>query len=252
MRAEVKDGTELGCRFSLPSSQLGYCGPPGAPEALYRAAVRHEAHGEAREALRGFEALMPYLEAIADRAGLDPFDRRVMEAYWIGNELLEGWTREDFSRILDTLVLRGLPRPVADELRDRLPPHPLPHHMFHVCFVGVGQVTGHVETTLENIESCRPSWGTVLAVEEDRAVLLRTSLVHSKGRFALGAPRPAYVRTDPELAPKIDVGSRWAIHWGLAVAPLTREEEGRLARYSSQALEQANASAPREPLRTPA
>src|SRR5579859_1535736 len=40
--------------------------------------------------LRKFTGALPYLALIARRNGIaDPFDERVVEAYWVGNELLE-------------------------------------------------------------------------------------------------------------------------------------------------------------------
>ncbi|EQD60938.1 hypothetical protein B2A_03425, partial [mine drainage metagenome] len=89
------DGVELGARFSLATSRLQYCGPDGADRTLYRAISEPAARPAARAALARFEALMPYLETIARAHGLDPFDERVTEAYWIGNDLLDGLGRPE-------------------------------------------------------------------------------------------------------------------------------------------------------------
>src|SRR3989304_5557246 len=83
------NGVQLCARFSLATTRLRYCGPEDADSILYQTVVKATDTGAARTALEKFEALLPYLEAIARKHGLDPFDRDVVEAYWVGNELLE-------------------------------------------------------------------------------------------------------------------------------------------------------------------
>lgn len=238
------DGVALCARFSIATNRLQYCGPSDAAPALYRAITRGEGLEEARTALSQFEALLPYLEAIGSGHGLDPFDRRVVEAYWLGNSLLDGFTPEAFRSLLAALARRGLPASVARSLSEHLPLHPLPHHLFHVAFVGVGAVTGHVETTLATMESCRPAWAKVIGVGPGALRLTRSTLRWTEGRLALGESVLQEVAYDAEVLPGVQVGSSVVLHWGWPALLLAPEEEQALRRYSELALEQANLSLP--------
>lgn len=234
------DGVALCARFSIATNRLQFCGPSDAAPDLYRAITTDEGHAEAREHLSRFEALMPYLVAIASKHGLDPFDRRVVEAYWVGNDLLDAFTREDFLNLLEALVRRGLPRSVGQELRGRLPAHPIPHHMFHVAFVGVGSVTGHVETTVANMELCRPAAAEVIEVAGHRATVRNPALVLRHGRLEFGAPGTRAVDLDPQVLPAVRPGSRVAVHWGWPGMELESGQAEALAEYTQRSLAAAN------------
>jgi Family of unknown function (DUF6390) len=234
------DGVQLGARFSIATNRLQYCGPDGAEPLLYGAITEGRDLAGARRALGQFEALVPYLEAIGEKHGLDPFDRSVVEAYWIGNDLLEAFERADFLPLLDRLVRRGLPRSLAQRLAERLPERPLPHHAFHVSFVGVGNVTGHVATTLANMEACRPSWGRVLEVDGASLTVEAPSLHLAPGRIELGGSRRVRLPRDPKILPELVAGDEVAFHWGLPALRLEPEQAARLRHYTGQALDAAS------------
>jgi hypothetical protein len=238
------DGVALCARFSIATNRLEFCGPSDAAPTLYRAITRGSDLDATRDALRKFEALYPYLEAIGAKHALDPFDQRVVEAYWVGNELLDAFERHDFLRILEALVRRGLPRSTAERLRDHLPAHPTPHHAFHVSFVGVGEVTGHVETTLANMELCRPGWATVVSADGKTLVLDRSALEHSRGRLVLGAPRRASLAYDPAILPTVREGFRVALHWNHPALVLTDAQASALEHHTRRALAAANEALP--------
>ncbi len=77
-------------RYAFPPNQLGYCGAPDYL-ALFEYVAQHRADKGLIELERRFEGAYPYLQLIAQANGIpDPFDRRVVEAYWIGNACLDG------------------------------------------------------------------------------------------------------------------------------------------------------------------
>lgn len=237
-------GVRLGARFSLATNRLRYCGPADAAPLLYEAATGHGPTGPAAAALLRFEALTPYLEAIAAKHGRHPLDREVVEAYWIGNRLLDAFGPADFRRLLDALVGRGLPRSVAARLNAHLPAAPLPHHAFHVAFVGVGAVTGHVPTTLANMEVCRPAAAVVAAVDGADVTVRHPALAAHAGRVALGPEVTEAVPRDAGLLPELRVGDTVALHWRTPVVRLTPEQARALEEYTARSLAQANQALP--------
>ena len=230
------DGFELAARFSIVTNRRSYCGPADAEPALYRAITEGTGQSEVERMLSQFEALYPYLEAIAAKHGLRPFDRAVVEAYWVGNSLLDAFGRDDFVSILESLARRGQPAIVARELAAALPDHPIPHHLFHVGYVGVGAVTGHVKTTLPNMESCRPATAEVTSIGRDRLELRGPVLELRDGSLGLGGVRDRSVTYDPRALPGLAVGDRVAVHWDWAAVRLTTEMDRALTAYSERAL----------------
>ena len=236
------NGVQLCARFSLATNRLRYCGPSDADALLYRTIVDGAEFERSRAALERFEALGPYLRAIAEKHGLEPFDYEVVEAYWIGNKLLDGFTREEFRGILSAFVRRGLPQSVAERLSASLPPHPLPHHAFHVTFVGVGAVSGKVLTTFENMEMCRPSWGRVIEIGDRLVTVERPVMAVDDGRLQVGAPVVERREIDPRVVREVAVGDTLAFHWGWAAMVLEPGQSQRLEEYTGAALETSSAA----------
>lgn len=238
------DGVALCARFSIATNRLQFCGPSDAEPTLYAAITDEAGLDRARAALTRFEALYPYLEAIGGKHGLDPFDSRVVEAYWIGNRLLETFDRADFLRILESLVRRGLPRSTADRLRAHLPAEPLPHHAFHVTFVGVGEVTGHVETTLANMEACRPAIARVREVRNVSLTVERSPLKLTGGRLTRGPAETGAQPFDPRILRRVEPGDVLAVHWGHAALVLDPTQARALERYTDRSIAAANEALP--------
>ena len=241
------NGVALCSRFSLPTADRRFCGPATAPTSL-RASLRGE-DAPGRRDLRRFEALFPYLEVIAEETGGDPLDEEVVEAYWIGNRLHERDWRSAFPEILRRLVKRGLPQTIATRLAGSLPPRPLPYHTFHVLFVGVGVVTGHVPTTLRNMDACRVRWGRVTD-SGSRLEVVSEDLVRPQGAFALAGPRRRRQDRGDGLG-RVAEGDVVASHWGEAVLRLSDSQTRSVERFTAEAIASANEAAVRPEPRLP-
>jgi hypothetical protein len=238
------DGVALCARFSLATNRLQFCGPADAEAPLYRAAVTGAGSPEAASALLRFEALAPYLDLIAAKHGLDPLAFEVVEAYWIGNDLLHAFDGADFTGLLAGLERRGLPRTTADRLRRHLPEGAFPHHAFHVAFVGVGSVTGHVPTTLANLERCRPTPARVLEAGAGRLRVAHETLRTEAGRLVAGPSAESSHEYDPAWLPSVRPGDTVALHWGVPGLVLEPSQDRALATWSARAWTVANESLP--------
>ena len=75
-------------RYAFGPNRLHYCGPDASQEILAYIDNKEQDPG-LEKLLSAFQTLYPYLEMISRANNIaDPFDERVVEAYWIGNDLL--------------------------------------------------------------------------------------------------------------------------------------------------------------------
>ncbi|MFH1590578.1 MAG: DUF6390 family protein [archaeon] len=231
------DGIELNARLSFVTNQLRFCGPQGATTTFLTYIRDHKDKQKSKGLIDRFEGVPPYLHLIADKHGLDPFDAKVAEAYWIGNELLDGFSDDDMRRLIDMLVSRGLPKSLGSALKDKLPPGMMPHHNFNVLFVGVGALTGSVETTLPNMDNCRISWGRVAEVMKAALLLSARPLKEVDGRIVVGEEETRTAVYIPEMLPDVKVGDAVALHWGFSPMLLSADQAVMLDRYTDRILD---------------
>lgn len=208
------DGPVRFARFAFPPNLLGFCGP-GSEDDLAAYATGRSDPG-LRELAGQFEGAYPYLELLAaanHRA--DPLDPEVVEAYWIGNELLPRVPVHDFGLSIDDRFRRRAGsdwRRVSDAI-----PAGLAHHSFHVLRVmpWVGLIRqGVVDEPLSIVDRCRVSWGEVVGQADPRSpgagwLVRRSPLRWSGSRLTWGEPRVDVVSAPFEVAP----GDVVAVHW---------------------------------------
>jgi Family of unknown function (DUF6390) len=167
----------------------------------------------AREIHRG---ALPYLQLIARENGIaDPFDERVVEAYWLGNGLLD---RVEVRRLYDALAerfgkqLQGTTRKLV---LNKAPAGARPHHNFHVfdAHSRVGEL-GH---SLMTMDQCRVSWGRVQRVEGMELVSVsRQPLTLTDGRLTLGIEQTEHVTRQIDGRGFVDdaqPGDWVSLHW---------------------------------------
>jgi len=190
--------------------------------------------------------MYPYLRHIAEANGIrDPFDDRVVEAYWIGNELLETIEKKEFYRHLrDGLGLKKrLGGKSFDWITGKLGQGAVPHHSFHV--LDIWQRTGHVEReqTLESMDSCRISWGKVKEIDGPKIVVDTEPLLYSNKRLYLGPPVRKEIRRRLESEPDIEqlqIGQIVSIHWGVPCEVISERQAQILRYYTLRHIQLAN------------
>jgi Family of unknown function (DUF6390) len=238
-----REGALLAARFSFMPNRLGYCGPEENRAMLEYLADGHSDRG-LEQILARFAGAFPYYAFIAAANGIpDPFDVRVIEAYWIGNRLLAGVEAADLWRHLEDRFRARFPARVLRSVLGQAPAGGRPHHNFHVFSMPMG--TGHRETPhgLATMDACRISWGRVRADHGDTLLVERRPLALDGDEMVLGAPEPCGVfrRFDGKtLLADVGQGDVVAVHWGCACHRLTRAQCRHLAYYTRLHLALAN------------
>jgi hypothetical protein len=226
-------------RFAFPPNRLGYCGPGDGGE-LAHYTRGHEDPG-LRDIAAGFEGAYPYLQLLAgaNRRG-DPLDADVVEAYWIGNELLDHVLLHDFGNSIDDRFRRRAG--VAWRQIEHGIPDGVANHSFHVMRVmpWAGLLRdGVVDEPLRIIDRCRISWATVIGHVDDtpdagvgRVLVQRQPLVWSGSRLAFGEPVVDAVDSPFSVEP----GDVVAVHWDWICERLDQRQLGWLQRVTSRQL----------------
>ena len=238
-------GAVLFARYAYPPNALGYCGP-GDPAALLGAAATADEGALGAMALQ-FDGAWPYLRLIAACNGLEaPLDRRVVEAYWVGNELLDrvpaGLLRSSLEDRFGRRAGRDFPAIAQAAVTATAP-----CHCFHVFAVypWVGLLRAGVRgPALEVLDRCRVRWGTVERVDGE-VLTVRSRLLELRGsRLALGAPAPELVRAGTDglrLVEDVAPGDVVSLHWDWVCDRLSPPALARLRRFTASTLAAVNA-----------
>ena len=237
---EPVSGALLFARFAAPPNSLGYCGGDDHRTLVELLAAGLDGPDLVR-LCRAFEGAWPYLRLIATSADLaDPLDPRVVEAYWIGNGLLDRVSPADFAADLER---RFKPRTARTEwpwLEAKPVDGSLPHHSFHVLEVmpRIGLLrAGHVAAILPSMEQCLIRPARVIASDSDGLLVEARPLVMVDGRLTFGPPVVQGIREGQVGVAPDDV---IAIHWGWSCGRLSPRQTHRLRSITSLAMRRAN------------
>ena len=227
-------------RYAFPPNSLHYCGPE--KQADIRGYL--ETHTQDRGLhgiLSQFETLYPYLQLIAGSNSIkDQFDRRVVEAYWIGNRLLSNVPKREFhSYLVDTLEVRKKFSKNGSGMMDGIMTFGLPHHTFHVLTIYVRTGNMAIAHTLHTMDSCRIGWGKVISSDEKKGTytISMSHLVMRGNALVLDIPIPTTVRSVDGIYHE---GDPVSVHWWYICGTLTKRQITNLEHFTKEAIAAAN------------
>lgn len=231
-------------RYAYPPNVLGYCGPHDHA-ALFEYGTAGVVDGGLLGLVRDFEGAWPYLELIARSNGRHPLDHDVVEAYWIGNRLLDAVDAAALGSSIDERF-RSRAGPTWDAVSDAVTSGARPSHGFHVFCVypWVGLMrTGLTEQPLRVLDRCRIRWGRVVEVDGDDAIVDFQPLVLEHDRLALGPwrrERVMWASGGYGLAGELNPGDLVAMHWDWVCERIGPREVRLLSTEADKALSLAN------------
>jgi hypothetical protein len=215
-------------RYAYPPNELGYCGPEGA-----RAMLQPGAEDDIAARARLFDGAWVYLEFLAEALGTDdPLAAEVVEAYWVGSDLLDRCGSEELvERLLGRFASQpgGTWRESAARAR--------PHHSFQVfevypwaAMLQAGLPPGPAVSVLDR---CRIRTGVVGAVEGE-SVRVGTRVLRWDGTHLTPGPEvveQARWSTDGlSLMDPPEVGDVVALHWDWVCEVLGDDRAERVVR----------------------
>ncbi|MBP6993997.1 hypothetical protein KBB12_02040 [Candidatus Woesebacteria bacterium] len=233
-KSDIK-ALKLASLFSYSPNHKGYCGRDSAGDAFTRCILNGDCAGVPEE-LTHFIVLYPYLKTLSIVTKLSPFDHRIIEAYWIGNDLLKSVPVSAYHILLKEFEKQGVPSWLIKSLKQKQPKAFIPSHLFQVLHVGVGQASGSVPFDIGSINSCMIRWGKVTRV--DKSGKIHVALQRFSKTYKLTISSEIFAKnTSPFFTPK--VGDTVAVHWGHIVKKLTQREIKNLAYWTQEALHSA-------------
>jgi Family of unknown function (DUF6390) len=236
-------GAHMFVRYAYPPNALGYCGPDSFRDYAEAGVVDQ---GLVKQ-VQAFSGAWPYLELIAAGCGIsDPLDQRVVEAYWVGNDLLD---RVALGQLGDSMAER-FRKQVGNKfqfLAEGVLAGGVPHHSFHVFGVypwvgllGNDRMTKHALTVLDR---CRVRWGKVIAAHGDQTTVESRPLGWDGRLLSLGEPATETARLALDgtmLAGDIGPGDWVALHWDWVCDKLTDRQLRALRTYTMRHLDMVN------------
>jgi len=245
-------GLLLHTKHALKPNSLGYCGPD-ENQILLQHLYDSSTSDRLVSTLTKFEAAYPFVRMIAKATGRPAFDRKVTEAYWIGNSLLDKVSPSDFFRFaqydLSSSRMRvgkndGMQKRDTRSLFKELGTLAKPHHTFYVLgmYARSSIKSGSENKLLELMDSCRISWGRVVQVKKTSLVVERPSLALSNDRLSLTQPKKKEIHYDPRIPPfsNIHPGDWVSVHWNFASEKLKPYQLKNLKRYTTLDIKATN------------
>lgn len=204
---------ELLARFSYPV----FAGNqrPDLAELFFSIGLGDRSHlAEMEPIIDGFPIIKQYFEVIGTSVGLHPYHPSVIEAYILGNELLDAPLKGELMQYADLqkYIQEKTKRPIIFSDTDIF------HHNLHVNLVGYMTTT---EPTEKEKRDCRVIPGTV----EDEGVQLK--LIPYKENVITDS-RPYVPITNPF---NISINGHVAVHRNIVIAALDDLQTQNLVTY---------------------
>lgn len=230
-------GLKISALYGFPAQRLGLCGmqKENCQEKVFDFVLGKKVKN-IEEILKTFEGAFSYYQIIAKENKIsNPFDKKVVRAYWIGNDLLE---RLRIST-LKKLVKEKIKKP---KLAKIIPDFSRAHHSFHVLVAG--PIRKDLILTEGMKDLCKISWGRVSKIGDCKLKILDLVVeyqpVLKEKEWFLGKPIKRKIFLDKRILPKLKIGDWISFHWDFALEKLSKRDLKNLKKYTENSIKIAN------------
>ena len=239
------DGILRCSRYAFGPNRLHYCGPDANKE-IAEYIKNSETDLGLAHLMKQFQTMYPYLKRISEANHIaDPFDDEVVEAYWLGNRLLDTIEKKVFYNHLvdDHKISKRLGRKDFRLVEDKISQGAVPHHSFHVLDIWKRTGNLQIEHTLESMDECRISWGTVTKLDGPNVYANVNPLSYNNGKMFIGEPIEKKMLRRLESTYDIEqmkIGDIISIHWSVPCEVINGQQLKALKYYTNLHLQLAN------------
>jgi len=244
-RVDIEPGLILFARYAFAPNYFRYCGPENRNIAA--ALIGEYEEAGLHQILIKFEAAVPYLNLIAQTNHIkDIFDPRVVEAYWLGNELLLNVEKQAIFQHLDQSVRKRagknwsiLEKDIGEKAK--------PHHSFHVFEIyrtaGFSRDGAKSLPILELMNNCRIGWGRIitsnLKPQTSNVWDVKSEKIIIKNKKFILVPE---IKTVQNIGQDLKEGDLVSTHWGFVCDKISERQAENLNFWTKYHLGIANNS----------
>src|SRR3989338_6908214 len=231
-------GLALCSRYSYPPNSLSLCGPDKKSDLNWYSENQKTDRGTL-EILSQFSTLYPYLTLIASENKIkDPFEKSVVEAYWVGNKLLHQIPITSFiSHLSDKIRMKAkIQKKDFYKIFDKITEGALPHHSFHV--LNIYKRTGHLDIphTVETMDACLINFGRVIKMSSSSIIVETRPLRLKNNHLIFDQNMNRTIMTQGEkdvLFKQLKIGDWISYHWGYFCQKLSQSQLKNLIYYNN-------------------
>lgn len=238
----MADGLKLFCKFAFPPNELHYCGSKELPCLINEFLSGNSSlENSVREKIPSFEMAFPYLSLLAEKNKCSFLDEKIVEGYWIGNDLIKGINKSELEKVYFSLVNSNyLNKEAAEEIISVLPEKTDLHHSFHVFLFH--SLTDKTKATINFMDSCKISFGKILEKNEETKKLLVEyyPIVSVNDELFLGDLTEKEISFFPEWKQEIKQGNLIAFHWNVFCTTITGEQFNELKKFTENSIKCIN------------
>ena len=231
-------------KYAFAPNILQYCGPLDSKAFLdiYKdySEGKIKPNSDITEELKHlslqFEGAVPYLKFIASENKIkDIFDIRVVEAYWLGNDLLNKVRVSNFYHHIEDRFKKRMLFQEWQSLKDndKALSKAKPFHSFHVfnIYSHMGLIrSGARNNVLKTMDSCRIGWGEVKDIVDDNILVeYRPLEFNNDGILKLGEKTTKNFHSFDESIKK---GETVSLHWDYICDKLTPQQKQNLTLWT--------------------
>lgn len=238
-------GLNLCSKYAFMPNKLKYCGPSNE-RTLFDYAAKKIVDQGLLELLAKFECLYPYLKVIAKANKIkDVFDKRVVEAYWLGNSLLNNVSMQGLYLNLkdEHHLAKRLPKKYFEQVTGKISQSAKPHHSFQVLNVFINTGRNDFGKIVETLGNCLILPAKIEKISGNFALVSLKALKFEGKKMIFGDPETSKVRFKffgQSLVDDLKFGGLVSIHWGFVCDKLTLSQAKRLDSWNQYHLNLAN------------